>query len=319
MTVVQIVFLAFAIATGLVLGWIGRGKRARQEKAAINAGWKEQLDALRIEQKRLLKQSKGLMEQIGEHQASGKDATNRARELSSALKEAFERRDQLQREIKEIRSKLEVTIADRRRLETDVRSLEQNDSSRSAAIREKDDKIFRLSRELESWHERLPPLIERFKERDADVKRLDAALECANGRIAELEGGPPADLDETRAEAVDTGSLSNALDASNDASSEDGTGHEANGLDASGRNADDIRMARFTDHDDLKAIKGVGPAIEKTLHELGFFRYSQIAEMSEYDIDRVARRLRGFRSRIYREDWIGQARALLHGYSAEPH
>jgi NADH-quinone oxidoreductase subunit E len=46
------------------------------------------------------------------------------------------------------------------------------------------------------------------------------------------------------------------------------------------------------------------------LHDLGFFRYYQIAEMTEYDIDRVARQLKGFRSRIYREDWIGQARML---------
>ena len=62
--------------------------------------------------------------------------------------------------------------------------------------------------------------------------------------------------------------------------------------------------------DDLQQIKGVGPAIEKTLNELGIFSFQQIAEMSEYDIDRVARRLKGFRSRIYREDWIGQAREL---------
>ena len=62
--------------------------------------------------------------------------------------------------------------------------------------------------------------------------------------------------------------------------------------------------------DNLKRIKGVGPAIERTLNELGIFSFRQIAEMSEYDIDRVANRLRGFRSRIYREDWVGQARAL---------
>ena len=62
--------------------------------------------------------------------------------------------------------------------------------------------------------------------------------------------------------------------------------------------------------DDLKCIKGIGPAIEKTLNELGIFLLSQIAEMTEYDIDRVASRLKGFRSRIYREDWIGQARDL---------
>jgi len=66
------------------------------------------------------------------------------------------------------------------------------------------------------------------------------------------------------------------------------------------------------DHDDLKLIKGVGPAIEQTLNDLGIYRFNQIAEMSEYDIDRVAQQLRGFRSRIYREDWIGQARTLQH-------
>lgn len=62
--------------------------------------------------------------------------------------------------------------------------------------------------------------------------------------------------------------------------------------------------------DDLQRIKGVGPAIERTLNELGIFRFDQVADISEYDIDRIAERLRGFRSRIYREDWIGQARAL---------
>ena len=63
-------------------------------------------------------------------------------------------------------------------------------------------------------------------------------------------------------------------------------------------------------HDDLKLIKGVGPAIEKTLNEMGICRFDQIADMSEYEIDRIANKLKGFRSRIYREDWIGQARDL---------
>ena len=64
------------------------------------------------------------------------------------------------------------------------------------------------------------------------------------------------------------------------------------------------------DRDDLKRIKGVGPAIERTLNEFGFYRFEQLAAISEYDIDRLAERLKGLRSRIYREDWIGQARAL---------
>lgn len=71
-------------------------------------------------------------------------------------------------------------------------------------------------------------------------------------------------------------------------------------------NDDDHEMLR----DDLRQIKGIGPAIEKTLNEMGIFRFQQIADLSEYEIDRVAQRLKGFHSRIYRENWIGQAREL---------
>ena len=73
---------------------------------------------------------------------------------------------------------------------------------------------------------------------------------------------------------------------------------------------DDDFATGVREQDNLKEIKGVGPAIEKTLNGLGIYRFNQIAEMSEYDIDRVAQQLKGFRSRIYREDWIGQARTL---------
>ncbi len=40
--------------------------------------------------------------------------------------------------------------------------------------------------------------------------------------------------------------------------------------------------------------------------------------MSEFDIDRVAQQLKGFRSRIYREDWVGQARNLQHQKINDP-
>ena len=47
------------------------------------------------------------------------------------------------------------------------------------------------------------------------------------------------------------------------------------------------------------------------------FNVFSIADMTEYDIDRVAQRLRGFHSRIYRENWIGQARELLDGTGSD--
>jgi predicted flap endonuclease-1-like 5' DNA nuclease len=349
-TTAFIAFVAGSIAVGAVIGWITRSKRCAQEKVAVNEGWQRQLEAQRTEHERLLEQNKTLMEQISQLQASGKDATNRARELSDALKEAFERRDQLQRELKEMRSSLERAVRQREQLQSEMKSNEERGNSTQAALQEKDEKIFHLSRELENWQNRLPPLIERFRERDAEAKQLDEELNSARARIDELERA--ADAGETRIEPVDQDALGDELDASNDPTSITQTGIEetidepdaasaplealADDAADDGDETDDYSddepldepddepealaaTADVTDlhdrepgglRDNLRLIKGIGPAIEKTLNELGIFRYHQIAEMTEYDIDRVAQRLKGFSTRIYREDWIGQAREL---------
>jgi predicted flap endonuclease-1-like 5' DNA nuclease len=62
--------------------------------------------------------------------------------------------------------------------------------------------------------------------------------------------------------------------------------------------------------DDLKRISGIGPGIEKTLHELGIFHFRQIAAFTPEHVAWVNQRLR-FKGRIEREDWIGQARRLV--------
>ncbi len=333
-TVIHVALLALTIIIGLVVGWIIRGNRCAQEKVAVNKGWQEQLEAQRNEHGRIAEQKKNLMDQVSQFQDSGKDATMRARELSDALKEAFERRDELQREVKDIRSKLEVAVAQRDGLQTDIRSRDVDNATTANALKRKDDKIFQLSRELENWQNRLPPLIERFRVRDEEAKSLESELSDAQQRLGALEG--MIDSDQTHIEAVDPDALTDGLDASNDpidAQFEadqdvlDDGGFSDDDLSKASGNEDDDEAPDEADHDkaddgsrdNLKMIKGVGPAIEKTLNELGIFRFMQIAQMSEYDIDRIAQRLRGFRSRIDREDWIGQARDLHDQKMGEQH
>ncbi len=62
--------------------------------------------------------------------------------------------------------------------------------------------------------------------------------------------------------------------------------------------------------DDLKKISGIGPKIETTLHQLGVFHFDQIAAWDETAIGWVDNKL-SFHGRIAREDWVGQARALV--------
>ena len=199
----------------------------------------------------------------------------------------------------------------------------------------------------------MPPLVDRFRERDAEAKALEDELNKARFRLRDLE--EIVKSDHTRIEPLDADSLPDGGNASNESIAMTGLSdasdlqdqidgesslHEifqkdsAASADESVSLDDDSFAAVFDEdsitadtnaendvaaeadslaadnNDDLQMIKGIGPSIEKTLHRLGIVRFHQIAEISEYDIDQVAQQLRGFRSRIYREDWIGQARDL---------
>ncbi len=64
--------------------------------------------------------------------------------------------------------------------------------------------------------------------------------------------------------------------------------------------------------DNLQMISGVGPKLEKVLHELGIYHFSQIAAWTEKDIAEVDERLK-FKGRIERDEWVRQARLLAAG------
>jgi len=64
--------------------------------------------------------------------------------------------------------------------------------------------------------------------------------------------------------------------------------------------------------DDLELIAGIGPKLAQTLNELGVYRYEQIANWQDSDVQRVDNHL-NFSGRIARENWIEQAKALAIG------
>lgn len=64
--------------------------------------------------------------------------------------------------------------------------------------------------------------------------------------------------------------------------------------------------------DDLKQLSGVGPALEKKLHEAGVTTFAQIAAWTEADIADMDEKL-SFKGRIEREGWVEQAKELAKG------
>ncbi|MCV2892018.1 50S ribosomal protein L21 [Lentibacter sp. XHP0401] len=62
--------------------------------------------------------------------------------------------------------------------------------------------------------------------------------------------------------------------------------------------------------DDLKVLSGVGPALEKKLHEAGVTTFAQVAAWTADDIAEMDEKL-SFKGRIEREGWVEQAKALV--------
>lgn len=68
--------------------------------------------------------------------------------------------------------------------------------------------------------------------------------------------------------------------------------------------------------DDLKQLKGVGPALEKKLHDNGVTTFAQIAAWTAEDIADMDDKL-SFKGRIERDGWVDQAKLLAAGEETE--
>ncbi|MDH3977829.1 MAG: hypothetical protein OEU86_04885 [Gammaproteobacteria bacterium] len=69
-----------------------------------------------------------------------------------------------------------------------------------------------------------------------------------------------------------------------------------------------VKPQRVTDN--LKAIHGIGPALERRLHEHGICQYRQLAALTPEALAEIARKLSIAPSLIERDTWILQAQAL---------
>jgi len=132
--------------------------------------------------------------------------------------------------------------------------------------------------------------------------------------------GPAARQEVESAEDVQTG-RDDAPDAAESAAASGAEGGASSGRAAAVAGVDlegveERRLELFTEPpekaDDLKMIAGIGPKIEKILHDLGIYTFAQIASWGPEEIKWVDQRLK-FKGRIIREEWVAQADALATG------
>ncbi|MEN9851187.1 MAG: hypothetical protein RL128_1350 [Pseudomonadota bacterium] len=77
-----------------------------------------------------------------------------------------------------------------------------------------------------------------------------------------------------------------------------------------GKQPKGLKAAKKGTADDLQIIEGIGPALEKLLHELGIFHLDQIAQWGAAEIAWIDANLKGFRGRATRDKWVAQAKLI---------
>lgn len=135
--------------------------------------------------------------------------------------------------------------------------------------------------------------------------KLQAQLESSGTKLANLQ---------TEANRLRSASK-NSPDGSNDESAAMAALRAE--LDEARRHARDLEAklesqpaAPQVNVDDLKQVKGIGKAIERRLKHLGIKNLNQLAAMSAEEVEKIDNEL-DFRGRMTREDWSGQAKALI--------
>jgi predicted flap endonuclease-1-like 5' DNA nuclease len=74
----------------------------------------------------------------------------------------------------------------------------------------------------------------------------------------------------------------------------------------------------FDSIDELTDIRGIGNAIARKLHQLGIYRYKELASLTEDDLERAHMLMPDFSRRMRRDRWQEQARELHRDKYREP-
>ena len=197
-------------------------------------------------------------------------------QVGGLLKEKTQLREQLQLVEKENQS----TRKQLSEWQQEASQLTQGRNATEPLLREVQTQVYSLRQELEQYQRRCENL-----EQETDDMR-DAATELRNQLMAER----------IKAEKL----IQKTEEKPEEASGEKKVAPRSR-----------FTPSTWQTKDDLTLISGIGPAIHRRLNDLGIYSFQQLSQLTPEMVVQVAESIKFFPDRIGRDNWIGQAAALM--------
>ena len=152
-----------------------------------------------------------------------------------------------------------------------------------------------------------------LQENNAKVHSLEKEITILNKSAALLrEHEHTIDALKTKLKALDTSKTEpKSIEKSLTKNTNTKTKSKTNLESAFSAPAKGLKIAAAKVKDELQAIKGIGPKMEKTLNEFGIYSFEQLANLAKDDIKMLADKLGGFPGRIDRDKWVSQSKKHL--------
>ncbi len=158
-----------------------------------------------------------------------------------------------------------------------------------------------IKKDLRRRYEKLEERFLNFETRlygrlEERMERLERQFDELSELIKDSLGG---DEHEPEQETTSTGEETDSTESTNSKTTE--TEEEKELAESETPDADD----------DLKKLKGLGPALEQKLQQAGVFQFQQLAALTDQEIEAIEKQIPGFKQRYERYEWRAQAKEQL--------
>ncbi len=306
--------LVLAALLGGLLGWLRRDVTHKRQTDTSRNRWERRLQ----QAERLKVQAKDELQQVREELKDQKSAAEFLESTMTATQQTWKKRLKV----------AELRVEELTRRAKSAKRVKDAEETRRTEARELTAEV--LEGELATANEQLDTCSKDLAEATSRARQLDLQLERAARqqraearKTKELE----ADLEDREKAVRDVRRKLDAQDLLRATLQEDLAGTHRALIESEGQipalqariseleaqvGSTEQLFAASGEKDDLKKIRGIGPAFERKLRKLGVDTFLQIAAWDEAEIDRVATHLGGRAGkRIRRDDWAGGARQLL--------